>query len=139
MLGIVVAHILDIVVEEDRVDDIVHKSWAVVLEQDNQLEGIRGAHQAAVHLELEDNRRELEVHTAEALEELHKPVASGDKVVVLLGLHTERQVDWAEEDNVPVQVQSKDPSVADRAVDDLLAVLHKLVAAVVEELQVECC
>jgi hypothetical protein len=45
-----------------------------VLEQDNQLEGNHGAHRAA-HLGLEDNQKELEDHTAEALEELHKPVA----------------------------------------------------------------
>ena len=45
-----------------------------VLEQDNQLVGTRGAHRAA-RLGLEDNQKELEDHTAEALEEFHRPVA----------------------------------------------------------------
>lgn len=54
-------------------------------------------------------------------------------------LHTERQVGWVEEGNDPVQVPSKGQLEAARAVDDLLAVPHRLVAAVAEELQVECC
>ena len=54
-------------------------------------------------------------------------------------LHTGRQVDWVEEGNDPVQVRSKGLLEAARAVDDLLAVPHRLVAEVVAELQVECC
>ncbi len=110
----------------------------MVQELDTQLEGSHEAHQVA-RSGLGDILMELEVHTVEALEELHNLVALEDKVGVLLVLHTEHPAGPVEEGNVPVQGRHKAQLVEGLVEDDLPVEHHTLVVAEAKVLLVECC